>query len=129
MATSLVSLYDAATIDQSQLEGAPIGTIERRYGLLRCDEMVSVSQVFNRTGDLAVADRLAFVYAGRSHTQAVVLEQDGWYYPAALDRTITTAQLREMRSLPGGPRLHSLVSERGITPVVAPLVCEQPQPA
>lgn len=122
MATAIANLFDTAVIDEVELLGLAVGSIEFRYGLLSCDETISIEQVLNRAGDLAVADRLAFVYATRSHAQVAVLEMDGWYYVAALDRAITTAQVNDMRSLPGSPRVHSLVTQRGISPVVGPLV-------
>lgn len=105
-----------------ELDGAAIGTIERRYGLLRSEEQVTVREVLQRSGDLAVADRLAFVFAARLHAQVAVVESDGWFHVAVLDRPLTVAQAIGLRGLPQAPRLLSLVTERGISPLVAPLV-------
>lgn len=106
----------------SGLAGATLGTIERRYGLLRCEEAVTVAEVFDRSGDLAVADRLAFVFAARLHAQVAVVQHDGWYHVVALDRPLTMAQACELHPVAPTPRLLSLVTERGISPLVAPLV-------
>lgn len=108
--------------ETTSLINTVVGTIERHYGLLRCEERVQVTDVFDRTGDLAVADRLAFVYASRTHGEVAVFELDGWYYVGTLDRPLSPEQAASLR--PGGdnPRLHSIVTERGIAPIVAPLV-------
>lgn len=123
MATALARLIHR-TDDDQQLVGMQIGRIARNYGLLRCEENISIESVFNRAGDLAVADRLAYVYATRLHVQIAVVEHDGWYYAVTLDRPLTNEQAAELSMIGESPRLMSVVSERGIAPVVAPFITE-----
>lgn len=126
MASALAKLLDTVTTttthDSVRVNGVAVGCIERRYGLLRCEENVAVNAVFDRTGDLAVADRLAYVYASRTHEQVAVVEHDGWYYVGSLDRPLTLEQAAAMRPLDPSVRLHTLATARGITPIVSPLV-------
>ena len=100
----------------------PIGTIEQRYGLLRSQESLLLDEATCRSGDLAVADRLAFVHASQRGQQFVVVELDGWYVVGRASRHLTAAQAAAVQPGAGYARLMSVVDERGITPVVAPLV-------
>jgi hypothetical protein len=104
------------------LEGVALGTIDRRYGLVSCSETVRVAQAIARSGDLAVADRHAFIVASRMHTGVLVVEADGWYHIVVADRYLDFEQTLAMSALTGSPRLMSFVSERGIAPIVSPLV-------
>lgn len=104
--------------------GAAIGTIERTYGLLTCEEIVRVVETIDRSGDLAVADRIGFLCATRMRTQVAVFEHDGWFYVGMLDRFISAEQAASLRCLGGSPRLLSIVDSRGITPIVGPLAGE-----
>jgi hypothetical protein len=113
---------EAATAAPSAPAATPIGVIEQRYGLLASQETVSLDEAICRSGDLAVADRLAFVHAAQTGTQVVVVELDGWFVVGRANRHLTAAQAAAVVALPGGARLLSVVCERGITPVVAPLV-------
>lgn len=106
---------------ESPAEHAVLGVVERRYGLLRCDETVRVVETYERVGDLAVADRVAFVLATRHHVQLAVFERDGWYEIGALDRHLSCEQARDLRPVDGGLRLLSIVDHRGISPLVGPL--------
>lgn len=122
MATAIASTFTPKLVEEQEVAGSMLGTIERRYGLLRCEETITIEQVFNRSGDLAVADRLAYVYAGRTHGQVVVFERDGWYYVGTLDQHLSCEQAACLRPARSDSRLLSLVDERGIAPIVAPLV-------
>lgn len=102
--------------------GIVLGTIERRYGLLTCAEPVTVASVLERSGDLAVADRLAWLHTQRTHAQHVVFEHEGWYVVGCLERPLTADQADHVTPLALSPRLMSVVTDRGIVPVVGPLV-------
>jgi hypothetical protein len=107
--------------DDAHAEQVALGTIERRYGLLGCEEIVRVVQQLDRSGDLSVADRVAYVSAVQTHRQTVVFEQDGWFVVALLDRHLSADQAVALTTRRGGPRLMSVVDARGITPIVTPL--------
>lgn len=104
------------------LVGTTLGTLERRYGLMSSQDAVVVSEVIATSGDLAVADRLAFVAAMQRHASIAVIEFDGWFVACATERTITADEVPHLRAPEGAPRLMSIASERGITPALGPLV-------
>lgn len=103
------------------LTGTPIGTIDRRYGLMSSEETITVAEVLATSGDLAVADRLAFVNAMERHEPVVVIEFDGWYVACTTERMITPAEVGQLRAGRGAPRVMSIATERGITPALGPL--------
>lgn len=112
-----------AATSGSSLVGASLGTVERRYGLMSSSESVVVSCELATSGDLAVADRLAFLASIERREAVVVVEHEGWYVACATERPIGAAELHELRPPEGGsPRVMSLVTERGITPALGPLV-------
>lgn len=104
------------------LEGAVLGTLERRYGLMSSEDTITISEVIATSGDLAVADRLAFVAAMERHTAVAVIEIDGWFIACTTERAISPAEVTHLRPADGAPRMMSLVTERGITPALGPLV-------
>src|SRR5687767_1181799 len=65
------------------LVGTTLGLLERRYGLMSSEEQVLVTEVIATSGDLAVADRLAFVASMERHVPIVVVEIEGWYLACA----------------------------------------------
>lgn len=119
-------MNQAAGITTSDVVAVPvgpaIGIIEQRYGLLASQEMVTLDHSICRTGDLAVADRLAFVHASQSAAQVVVVEIEGWFVVGIANRHLAAAQAASVTPVDRGARLMSIVDERGITPIVAPLV-------
>jgi len=106
----------------STIAGATIGVLERRFGLMASAEGVVVTEVLATSGDLAVADRLAFVEAMEHREPIVVLGVDGWYMVCRTSCQLTIDQVSALRDVEGAPRLMSIASERGITPVLGPLV-------
>ena len=104
------------------LVGTTLGTLERRYGLMSSEDTIVIADVIATSGDLAVADRLAFVAAMERHAAIAVIEFDGWYVACATERTIAPSEVAELRVPEGAPRLMSLATERGITPALGPLV-------
>ncbi len=104
------------------LVGTTLGTLERRYGLMSSEETIVVAEVIATSGDLAVADRLAFVAAMEHHTSIAVIEIDGWYVACVTERTISPAEVSHLRVPDGAPRMMSLATARGITPALGPLV-------
>ena len=105
------------------LVGTTLGSLERRYGLMSSEEAVSIAEVIATSGDLAVADRLAFVAAMERHMPIVVVELDGWYVACATEVPLPPTELPGLRAPEGGaPRIMSVATERGITPALGPLV-------
>jgi hypothetical protein len=104
------------------LVGTTLGMLERRYGLMASEEPITVSEVVATSGDLAVADRLAFVASMERHVPIVVIELDGWYLACATAVPLASTELPALRLTDGAPRIMSVASERGITPALGPLV-------
>ena len=96
------------------LVGAALGTLERRYGLMLSEDTIVVAEVVATSGDLAVADRLAFVASMERHTPVVVIEFDGWYVACTTERTMAPGEVAQLRPVDGAPRIMSLVTERGM---------------
>lgn len=107
--------------EKNTVEGMAVGSIVRQYGLLKCSEQVTVETVFERSGDLAVADRMAFLAAVRGGGDCAVVEHDGWYYVVRLSTPLDYEQAASVQ-FGGDVRLLSLAGKRGIVPVVSPLV-------
>jgi hypothetical protein len=105
------------------LVGTTLGLLERRYGLMASEEPVNVGEVIATSGDLAVADRLAFVASMERRVPIVVIELEGWYLACATTVPLAASELPLLRAPEGGaPRIMSVASERGITPALGPLV-------
>ena len=121
----------AATAEQSvaamhPVLGAALGCVERTYGLMKSQQRVHVTEIISASGDLAVADRLAFVAAMERRSPMAVVHEDGWFLVCATDVPLDAATLAHLRELPDGspvPRLMSIASDRGITPALGPLAC------
>ena len=103
------------------LTGTTLGTIERRYGLMRSEETIAVADVIATSGDLAVADRLAFIASLERHQPVVVIELDGWYVACTTERLIGAPEVAQLIPGDDAPRIMSVASERGITPALGPL--------
>ncbi|MCB0879737.1 MAG: hypothetical protein KDC46_12265 [Thermoleophilia bacterium] len=103
------------------LTGVALGTIERRYGLMSSEDTITIAEVIATSGDLAVADRLAFVAAMERHVAVAVVEVDGWYVACTTERAISPAEVANLRPNDDSPRVMSIASERGITPALGPL--------
>ena len=98
-----------------------LGTVRRQYGLLACEETVLVNEVWQQSGDLAVADRMAFLLATRHNAHVAVFLQDGWFRVGPLDRPMTIEQLSELSPIDESVRVFSIASSRGVVPLVSPL--------
>jgi hypothetical protein len=105
-------------VDFTGLVGTVLGCMRRQYGLLACEEDVRIATVVERCSDLAVADRIAWIYAGQDHAQYVVFELDGWFWVGTPKSTIPPDQLDCVTPNSSQIRLMSVVSERGIVPMV-----------
>jgi hypothetical protein len=113
-------------IDPSPLVGMQLGVLSRHFGLISSELPVTVCDVLGTSGDLAVADRIAFLAALERRGCVLVLESDGWYHAVTIDEAIEAGQISAMRPPSDGrpvPRIMSIVSERGITPALGPLAC------
>lgn len=120
-ATTAADVDGVGAASQHPLVATTLGTIERRYGLMSSEEPISIAEVIATSGDLAVADRLAFVAALERHQSIVVVELDGWYVTCTTERTLAPGEASVLRSPEGAPRIMSIASERGITPALGPL--------
>jgi len=121
-AAQLNAGVDAPLVLSHPLVGSSLGTIERRYGLMSSAEQVTVIEVLATSGDLAVADRMAFIAAMERQASIVVVEVEGWYAACATSTSIDPAQLVALRRPENdAPRIMSIVSDRGITPSLGPL--------
>lgn len=109
------------------LHGVALGAVERTYGLMKSEQLVTVTDVLSASGDLAVADRLAFVTALERHEPLAVVHYDGWFLVCATDVPLDAATLAQLHAVAGSevpaPRLMSVASDRGITPALGPLAC------
>lgn len=103
------------------LVGTTLGTIERRYGLMSSEDTITIAEVVATSGDLAIADRLAFVAAMERHHAVVVIEFDGWYIACTTERTLAPSEVALLEAGADAPRIMSVASERGITPALGPL--------
>ena len=116
------SVEAGAAAPPHPLEGALLGSTERRYGLMTSHDPVRLAEVVATSGDLAVADRLAFLAASQQRRSIVVVALDGWYVACTTDLPLDAAQLAELQLDEAAPRIMSLVTARGITPALGPLV-------
>lgn len=85
------------------------------------DVEVCVQQVFEEAADLAVADRVAWILAGRSGRQHVVLASSLGYLVATVGPDLDWAAA--MRLEPGeySPRIVSVATADGVLPVLLPV--------
>lgn len=85
------------------------------------DVEVCVQQVFEEAADLAVADRVAWILAGRTGCQHVVLASSTGYLVATVGPELDWAAA--MRLEPGeySPRIVSVASADGVLPVLLPV--------
>lgn len=105
------------------LVGLQLGSIERRYGFMASVEAVCIEEVISVSGDLAVAERIAYMAAAPRDTAVVVIQVEGSFVAARTDSSASATQLLElMFDNTGGPHLMSVVSGRGIMPALGPLV-------
>lgn len=111
-----------AAPERHPLEGVLLGSTERRYGLMTSHDPVRIEGVVATSGDLAVADRLAFLAASQQRRSIVVIGLDGWYVACTTDQSLDAAQLAELHLDDAAPRIMSFVTARGITPALGPLV-------
>ncbi|MCW2921550.1 MAG: hypothetical protein JWL76_1424 [Thermoleophilia bacterium] len=85
------------------------------------DVEVCVEQIFEEASDLAVADRVAWILAGRSGRQHVVLASSTGYLVAIVGPELDWAAA--MRLEPGqySPRIVSVATQDGVLPVLLPV--------
>ena len=124
--TRRVATAEAPTVGTAPMShplvGVTLGTLERRYGLMSSEDTIVVAEVVAISGDLAVADRLAFVAAMERHTPVAVIEFEGWYVACVTERLISADEVAQLCGTAGAPRVMSVATERGITPALGPLV-------
>src|SRR5687768_13682753 len=101
------------------LQGLAIGILR---GLAPgTDVEVVVEQVFEEAADLAVADRVAWIMAGRTDRQHVVLASATGYLVAMVSPDLDWAAA--MRLEPGeyAPRIVSVATQDGVLPILLPV--------
>lgn len=99
-----------------------LAIVERHYGLMSSNETIVVTDVVGASGDLAVADRLAFIASMQRHVTIAVVELQGTYCACITNRPLSASELASMSTPEGGPRIMSLATDRGIRPALGPLV-------
>lgn len=101
------------------LHGLAIGIL--RGASPGTDVEVVVEQVFEEAADLAVADRVAWIMAGRSGRQHVVLASATGYLVVMVSPDLDWAAA--MRLEPGryAPRIVSVATPDGVLPVLLPV--------
>ena len=108
------------------LVGMTLGATERRYGLMTSCEDVTVADVVGTSGDLAVADRLAFLASMRRNAPVVVIELDGWYIACVPSHVLEASDYAVLQPASSeqhtaSARVMSVATGRGIMPVLGPL--------
>ncbi|MBC7644257.1 MAG: hypothetical protein H7123_03960 [Thermoleophilia bacterium] len=122
IARAFISRIETADVaHESEVTAVALGTVRQQYGLLACEETVLVNEVWQQSGDLAVADRMAFLLATRHNANVAVFQQDGWFRVGPLDRPMTIDQLSALTPVDENVRIMSIASSRGVVPVVGPL--------
>jgi hypothetical protein len=101
------------------LQGLPIGILR---GLAPgTDVEVCVLQVFEEATDLAVADRVAWIMAGRTGVQHVVLASSTGYLVATVGPELDWAAAMRMEPGQYSPRIVSVATADGVLPVLLPV--------
>lgn len=113
----------AAPAPHATTSSAQLGVISRRYGLMTCEEAVVVQEIVASSGDLAVADRLAFIASMERRSGLVVIAANGEYHACIVDAALDQSSLGDFVAATDAPRVMSIVSDRGITPALGPLAC------
>jgi len=101
------------------LTGLPIGIL--RGMMPGTDVEVQVEQVIEETADLAVADRVAWVLAGRTGRQHVVLTSATGYLVASVSPELDWAGAMRLEAGEYAPRIVSVASADGVLPVLLPI--------
>jgi hypothetical protein len=84
-------------------------------------ERVLIGEVIATSGDLAVADRQAFLAARARQSTLIVVSHDGWFVACAVDQPLDVAQIESLRADSSAPQIMSIVTSRGIVPMLGPL--------
>lgn len=101
------------------LQGLPIGIL--RGMSPGTDVEVQVEQVLEEAADLAVADRVAWIMAGRTGRQHVVLASSAGYLVATVSPDLDWAGAMRMEPGEHSPRIVSVASAAGVLPVLVPV--------
>ncbi len=101
------------------LQGLPIGLLR---GLAPgCDVEVVVEHVLEEATDLAVADRVAWVLAGRTGRQHAVLASNTGYLVVTLSPELDWAAAMRLVAAEHAPRIVSVANADGVLPVLVPV--------
>ena len=103
------------------LVGQVLGRRERNRGPLREFADIHVERIVEPVDDLAVADRVAFVLAWRTKQAHAVIATATTYLVVAIDARLDAADVHSIVQPHTAPRLISVATESGITPVLTPL--------
>ncbi len=107
-------------LEAPDVTGACVGEVIRRHGNLVERRTIRVERVIDSSVDLAVADRLGYLWTGRMHRQTAVVGHDGWYHLVELSEPLARAQVEALEG--ARPRasevdLLSIIDGRGVLPV------------
>lgn len=100
------------------LVGLPIGIVPQQGGP---GIEVSITGAFELSHDLAVADRVAWVLAGRTGVEHVVLATDAGYLVATVDPALDWAGAMRVQNYEHAPRVVSVATGEGVLPVLLPM--------
>jgi hypothetical protein len=101
------------------LEGLPLGVLR---GLAPgTDVTVSIDQVVEEASDLAVADRVAWILAGRTGIQHVVLASTSGYLVATVSPELDWAAAMRLEPTDWAPRVVSVATADGVLPILLPI--------
>lgn len=98
------------------LQGLPIGILR---GLIPgTDLQIAVDDVLEETGDLAVADRVAYIMSERTGRQHVVLSSSNGYLVATLSTDLDWAAAMRLEIGTYAPRIVSVATGEGVLPLL-----------
>ena len=110
--------FEDPSVAYTALVGTSLGRRERHHGQLRTIAEVTISQIVEPVDDLAVADRIAYVMANRTGIAHLVIATAHTYLVVTVDQPLDGSDARMIAPRPGAPRLISVATVQGITPVL-----------
>jgi hypothetical protein len=99
----------------------PIGRRDRQHGSLRTLVDIYVTAVLEAADDLAIADRVAFVIARRTHGTCLVIATAHTFVIAACDQELTLADAATLQACHPTDRIVSIATPEGLAPVLEPM--------
>lgn len=107
------------------LLGTPLGRRERAHGNLRTITDITIQRIIEPVADLAVADRVAYVLAHRTGQAHLVIAASNTYLVITCDTQLDNADTQLISQHPTQPRIISIATPSGITPMLTPLTISE----